>query len=487
MNKFFDDRKKVIERGLLFILLTAFTIVYSIIAVQSHNHFETFGWDLGFFDQIIWKASTGDLVAYSTLAKENLLADHFQVVLYFLAPLYWIKNDVRMILIAQAFLVVIAGYPLYYLSKLVSKNIIFSFSAVLSYLLFLGTQWLILNEFHQTFLLPIFLILIFYSLHEKKKWIYWFGITGLIITKEEFGLLAAALGLLVLIKYPWKIIGIVTIILGISSFFILIYMLMPFLSINGVYSHFDFGIAGYTPIDVIKKSLTDPLFFIKSMTEPSVKIKTVFDSFLAFGFLPLISPLYLLPVVENFVTRFIYAGPQFTKWVNINQHASPLGILLTIASLQSGVFIIKRFQVRNKHIWSLLGMYLTVMSLGQNIYLHGPVNSIFKKQLFETQTWMKDNNEIINQVPSNVSVAAQNSILPHLSQRREIYLLPEINQAEYIVADLHDGPNKYSPLTKKETENLLSELVVSGKYTIVNQKGETILFKKTDNFAYPSF
>lgn len=487
---------------LLFSLsLTA--LIFSYMSVTLHNHFQTFGWDLGFFDQIIWKASRGDLIAYSTLAKENLLADHFQVVLYLLAPLYWIRSDVRMILTAQSILVVLAGIPLYALAKSLSKNVLFSFSIVVAFLLFLGTQWTILNEFHQMAFVPLFLSIFFYALNHRNKLGYWIGIGGLLITKEELGLLVASIGMLVFLGsstiggvpsgHPrgvlsWsKRTGVYTFIIGILSFFFLIYIMMPAISVEGIYNHMGFGEAGYTPIDVIKKSITNPSFFIKQMVYPTIKMKTVFDSFFAFGFLPLLAPIHLIPVVEQFVTRFIYAGPQFTKWANVNHHASPLGILLAVSTVYASYWIVTVLKKGNKgnkghmgKMYTYVGFYILIFALLQDVVLHGPINSFFKPQFHKTYDWIFDNEEIIKSVPSNVSVAAQNSMFPHVSQRNEIYLLPEISNAQYIVVDFEDGPNKFSPLTMKEMGELVNRLTSSNSYTIITQKGKALLLHRKD-------
>lgn len=486
---------------LLFSLsLTA--LIFSYMSVTLHNHFQTFGWDLGFFDQIIWKASRGDLIAYSTLAKENLLADHFQVVLYLLAPLYWIRSDVRMILIAQAILIVIAGLPLFILAKEVTKNRIFSIGIVIAYLLFLGTQWTILNEFHQMAFVPLFLSIIFLALHRKKLIGYWIGMIGLIGIKEELGLLVAAIGIAVWFGFstiggvpsghPRGVLswssrtGVYTFIIGILSFFFLIYIMMPAISVEGTYHHMGFGEAGYTPIDVIKKSITNPSFFIKQMVYPTIKMKTVFDSFFAFGFLPLLAPIYLIPVIEQFVTRFIYAGPQFTKWANVNHHAAPLGVLLAVSTVYASKWLSEIWRKGNKgdrgdkrKIFTYLGGYIVIIVLVQDIVLHGPINSFFKPQFHEHYAWMKNNEEIIQLVPKGASVAAQNSMFPHLSQRHEIYLLPEISNAQYIVVDLEDGPNKFSPLSKHEMETLIDTLTISKQYQISFQKGKAMILKKS--------
>lgn len=474
--------KKTIEYMSVFILLTFISWVFALISIRLHDQFLTFGWDLGFFDQIIWKVSQGDMAAYSTLSKENLLADHFQVVLYPLSFLYLIKSDVRMILVAQAFLVVFAAFPLYLIAKYVVKSAFFSLSIVASYVLFIGTQWTILNEFHQMAFVPLFLSFLYYGLASKKIVLYWTGVLGLLMTKEELGLLLFAIGLVVWWFYRKDLMGIITSIIGVMSFFILVYIIMPWMSVSGTYSHFDFGPSGYTPVDVVKKIIFDPPYFFQSLSVPSIKVKTMFDTFFAFGFLPFFSPIHLLPIFDNFVTRFIYAGPQFTKWANVNHHAAPLGILSAVATIYASFWLLpllEKYTLLRKNILTFfLSFYILGMSIFQNIILHGPVNSIFKPQFYSRDSHSEEINKALAYIPPRASLATQNNLFPHLSQRKEIYLLPEFNKAEYIMVDIYNKPNSFSPLNEKEFLSLVKKLQTKYSYVPIYKKNTIFILKR---------
>ncbi len=474
--------RKTTEYMSVFIFLTCISWVFSLISIRLHEQFLTFGWDLGFFDQIIWKVSQGDMVAYSTLAKENLLADHFQVVLYPLSLLYLIKSDVRMILVAQAFLVTFAAFPLFLIAKKMMRSFIFSFSIVISYIFFIGTQWTILNEFHQMAFVPLFLSVLYYGLSFKKMKFYWIGVVGLLLTKEELGLLIFAIGLVVWWFYGKKRIGISTSIIGLFSFFLLIYIIMPRLSALGTYSHFDFGPSGYTPLDVVKKIIFDPPYLFQSLFVPSIKVKTMFDTFFAFGFLPFLSPVHLMPIFDNFMTRFIYAGPQFTKWANVNHHASPLGILSSVAAIYASYWLLsflkKYTRWKKKILIFLLSAYILGMTFLQNMILHGPINSILKPQFYSRDLHAEEIKKALSYVPSGASLATQNNLFPHLSQRKEIYLLPEFNKAEYVMVDLYNKPNSFSPLNETGVRSLVKKLQIKYLYSPIYEKNTILILKR---------
>jgi len=266
----------------LVIFLFFIFLVYSFIAVSSHNHFLTFGWDLGFFDQIIWKVSRG-IYPLSTLNKVNILANHFSPILFLLAPLYWLYSSPKTLLITQAFVMVFTAYPLFFLAQKKIKSLLFSFSIVFSYLFFLGTQWSILNEFHEATFTPLFIVLIFYALENNfNKLLFIVGIIGLLFTKEIFSLLLASIGLTIWFYFRKKKLGIFIFVFSIFFFFFLTSFLMPKISEKGVYQHEHLSSVAKSPYEFAIKTITDPIFTLESLVTPFDKIKTLIISFLSF-------------------------------------------------------------------------------------------------------------------------------------------------------------------------------------------------------------
>lgn len=452
--------------------LAAVAIIYAFISVNTHNRFMTFGLDLGYFDEAIWKIGRGKF-PYSGVGCIWLLEDHFQIILYLLAPLYRLWDDVRVILVFQAMVMVFAGLPLYLLARRITKSIIFSFSTVFAYLFFIGTQFAILNEFHQITIAPLFIALLFYALVNKSRRLYLASLVMLVIIKEDLSLLVGAIGLGLLFTGDYRKRGFFTALFGFVLFFFLTYKLMPSISIKGAYAHFDFGEAGYTPLDIIRKTLADPFFFLRAMVYPDIKLQTVFRSLFSFGFLPLFAPLALLiPLLENFVTRFIYSGGQFTVWGLVNHHAAVSSMLLAVSAVYGARKLGKNVN------WRILGIIIIAFTITGDIVYHGPVNSVFKPVFYLEEQWVRDNREVISKVPPNASVAAQNNLLPHLTHRDNIYRIPYGLNSEYMVVDLHDGPNKYAPLSYSEMKDFVQSLLTTKRYAVVYQKGKAMLLHR---------
>lgn len=462
----------------LFLLIVA--AIYSFMSIHIHNKFMTFGLDLGYFDEAIWKISKFKF-PYSGAGCIWLLEDHFQLFLFILAPLYWLWENVAVILIAQSFAMVFAGLPLYLLAKDVTKNKLFSFSIVFAYLFFMGTQFAILNEFHQVTFAPLFICIAYYALKIKRSTLYWFSILMLLLIKEDLSLLVAAIGIGLIFSKKQKSLGIATAFIGISLFFFLTYYFMPLISFKGVYAHFHLGSIGETPKDVIINILKNPKLLITTLTTPLIKIKTLFQSLISFGFIPIFTPLiYLFPLIEDFLVRFIYSGPQYTKWGLVNHHAAVGSMLLSITSIYGANKLLSILSRKKniKGVYNHLGVLLIIFSVAANIVFHGPINSLLKRQFYEEEEWIKHNREVIAKVPNDAFVSAQNNLLPHLTHRDKIYRFPYGLNADYMVFDLHNGPNKYSPLTYEETKSLVQELLTTKRYSIIHQKGDAMLLKR---------
>lgn len=470
-------------RGLILLIgiLTVYTGLMTFLSIRNHELYQTFGWDLGFFDQLMWQASRGNLNFVSQIGNINLLGDHFQPILYLLAPLYWIWNDVRIILVAQALLVTVAALPLYFLARKKLHNESLSFSIVISYLLFSGTQFTITNEFHQSAFIPLLLSLGFYWMETgKQNW----GIPAmlsLLLVKEEMGLLVAAIGLMYLFQKQVKT-GTALTLGGLFGFYIIINNIIPTVSSQNNYIHYGYGSFGEMPAKVAKSIISNPIAGFKALIDPKIKLEQVGASIISFGGLPLLFPAGLIPVFQNYAVRFL-DDRNIHRWLNNNHYSVPLGPLLTygmIISLEKlKLFLSFRPESRNlyKYFHSIFFGYILVIAFFTAIILKLPLFSLFKSQLYFTPQWVKNIDSIVKLVPENASVATINSVFPHLSHREKIYLLPEISDAEYIVLDLEDGPNKYSPLDYHQAVSL-SERLENESWDKIASSGKSIMFRR---------
>ena len=175
-------------------------------------------------------------------------------------------------------------------------------------------------------------------------------------------------------------------------------------------------------------------------------------------------------IIQQFVVRFIDTVT-IHRWTSLNHYAFLLSPLMCVGS----IYGLKKLIQKN---FSSLGLsfYIIIFTLLQNIIYHGPINAVFKPEFYTTQPRERDANELIQQIPLQTTVASQNSLLPHLSERSKFYLLPDTGDSEYIAIDLYNGPNKYSPSNYKEMQRIF--------YTTLNEKGYKVVWNKNDSWLF---
>ena len=458
----------------IILLILFFWIIYSYISIIKHLHYQTFTWDTGFFDQLLWKLSRFK-EPVSSFSNLHVFGDHFQFILLLFVPLYWFPQSIKLLFIAHAFVAVLASLPVYLISLKVNKSKIFALAVSFSMLIFTGFQFAVFDGFHQSVFNPLFYAFAIYGLVFGSNWIYWSSLFGLLITKEEMALLAVSIGIIAFFKGD-KGRGLVTIAISLATFFFAIYFFLPV--VQGEYVHSDYGVLGKTPFDVVESIFTKPALFLNLLVFPAAKIRTVFESFFSFGFLPILSPIYLISAVQQFVVRFVDTVTVH-RWINLNHYAFPLASIMAIAAIFSARTLERIFKSREK-LYLFLTLYLICFALAQDYLFHGLVNSLLKADFYVKKQWMRDNDEVLEFIPKGASVATTNNFGPHISQRDEFYLIMEENFADYLLFDLADGPNKYSSLDYPKTLKVLKREILSGKYEIIRQVNNALLLKRTD-------
>ena len=88
--------------------------------------------------------------------------------------------------------------------------------------------------------------------------------------------------------------------------------------------------------------------------------------------------------------------------------------------------------------------------------------------------------EVLNSIPSDVSVCAQSNLVPHVSMRKNIYHFRDvpgydIRNAQYIILDL-EGVTW--PFMKEAYIQAVMDLLINSQYDIVKEMDNVILLKK---------
>lgn len=473
--------KRYFEGALLLALITI-TSLYAFMGIQKHYHFQTFGWDTAVFDQEIYLLSQGS-TPYSSLLGMHGLGDHFQILTFVFGYLgYQIYTHVNMLFIIQALSATISAIPLYLLGLTILSRHVTPFKAKLisallagMYLLSVPFQAMLTDEYHNEPLILTPLLFIFYFL-EKRNWLgYWISFILSLLNKEVFGLFSIPLSIYVYLKTKNFRHSIATLVVGIGIFILLVKFIMPNLAGSLEYIHFK---PGNDPSTLISSFIKNPSLILTSFYDSPAKQLTIISSLLVFAFLPVLAPVELIAPIFSLAIRFYDNSVPRLHEFN-NHFAAPLIPFMAVAAIYGLDKVLAYLKHRSllKYYWILCGiLFFTI--LAQAYVYHGPLNSLAKPSFYYTQPWERDAHALIKQVPKDVIISTQNSLLPHLSQRSKFYLLPEIGEAEYIAVDLTEGANKFYKSDLSRTESMIQDLITQQKYQIIWNQGKSYLLKK---------
>lgn len=482
--------KKVInfaEKYGIWVLIIFFALAYSSWSVNRHNRFQTDAVDLAIFDQPLWRLSRFEpplsTIKFNTYPGENIFGDHFHPIIIPLAFLFRVWDDVRIVLVAQAILAVFSVYPIYLLAKK-RVNILFALSLSFAYLSFIGFQTAIDYDFHEvTAGVGIVAWALYFLESGKLKFFYLFMFLGFLL-KEDVPLIFTGLGILLLVQHKKYRHGIFTIVVTLGYYYILTNYIIPYFKHDRfAYEELD-PVIGKTTTDLFVKTLTNPLLVIKTFFLPAVKFKTMLNLIGSFAFLPFLAPLSLIPIIPNFISRFLTGlGQRWLIRYQYNIILTPLFAIGAISGLLSLHTLLRKF---GKEAWVarstiIFSLFLILAPVVQTARTNSPFTRILNPASYSFQPRFALEYKLLAQIPKDakVSVMAQSTFVPHLSHRYEIYRFEdwvvEAKKPKYVIMSADEGSDP--PYGREVLVEKIINLSKNSNYDVLYFDGVRLLMK----------
>ncbi|MBI5045173.1 MAG: DUF2079 domain-containing protein [Candidatus Levybacteria bacterium] len=370
-----------------------FFIFYSILGVVRHNYYGSFGADLGFIDRQFW--------IYSHFSLDGLLTgSHFEFTSLFLSSLYWLWSDPRMLIIFQAFVITFSGVAVFLLAKRRKLKSILCYIILLSYLTFFGIQNALWFDVHSSVWGTAFFMWFIYFLdtNNRRASIITFFLT--IGSKEN---MAAYVFLFTVVYFLMtrKKDALLFVFASIAYLLLLFKIVFPAILPKGYTYSSSQGLVSGSPFQLF---------------DSAIKRETLFYTFAWFGFVPLLLPLYAIPILGNLASYFIL-GREYVAAHEIFMHYR---VDLAPLLVSSTIFVIGRFRRLNS---IFTAVYLLICLLFFQYTLHSPLSYLTKSWFWTKPSGVDSINKLIKEIPHDSDLAAQNNIFPHVSQRRKITLI----------------------------------------------------------------
>ena len=454
---------------LVWVISSVFFILASIVSIHKHWQFGSGYYDFGIFDTALWKISQGQLpiIDHYILSGKVHMADHFTPSLYLFAPLYWISQSQLTMFVAQAAVVAISGVLIFYTMKKVVESDIVAFALYISYIGFVGLHNALYFDIHAVTFMTLFLALAYWALVSDRKKIFVVAFILILGFKESLFLLGAGLAVLTyMYKREWRKLAIWMFIGSLAWGFIATKFVIPFFS-GGRY------IYSFTP----EGSLTQVL---PQLFSPIDKVYTLFWSLINFALLPLAGLEAFVIMGLHYVSRFLTPGAE--RWgLGLHYNAEIAPTLVFAAGL--GFNRMKRYvRTYSKHFVYASALCLVIGTAYISLIVQRtPLYLALIPDFYTASQGFDFLNEMVDHVPSDASVMAQNNLLAHFTHQ-DAWLIRENYEdygPDYILFDMRGGQSPAQVLEYKQGEiaATLKKVSVDPNYELYWSSGEQSIYR----------
>lgn len=329
-------------RLLLVAAILVYVWLFAGLAFDQHAGMRTHKADLGQMDQAIWNTSQGRFVEE---VKDDFvstrLTDHVEPIFLLLAPVLWLWDDVRALLLLQVMAVALGALPLYALALEKLDQLLpprqrgqiwqreplqqmtrpLALAVGLAWLLSPQLQSAVLTELHAIPFAAPLIVWAFWAV-EKQRWRQFFIAALLVaLVKEEAALLSAGLSLWALwrnlrnTQYAIRNLQspIFLLLLSLLWFYTATFVIVPahaapvYASAESLYFQ-RYGALGDSPVDIFKSFFTQPGLVWQIATEPA-RLAYLWRLLAGFGLFALLAPEILLLCAPVFLANLLSAYP----------------------------------------------------------------------------------------------------------------------------------------------------------------------------------
>jgi uncharacterized membrane protein len=470
-------RARLVPLAIVLFAACAYTAYMTHFTIMRHHLIGTAGFDLGIFDNLMVNAMHGRPFR-STVAVPmgSYLSNHAEYGMYLFVPLYALRPGSETLLFLQSLFMGFSALPLYmFASTQVSRAAAATLAcASLFYAPMHGPNF---YDFHWMPMSMFFFYWLFYAIVKRNVGAIALLTVIICSMREDTAFGTIAVGLYLIVTGYWPRLGSVLTVVSTLWFILVKFVIMPWAGpwwFADIYKDLmAVGEKGYG--SVVKTILINPNYFLKLLVnEP----KAVYALHLLapLGLLPLRQPALWLLMLPGFFVTLMTTGyaptvsiafQYTTTWIPFLFAGTAIALRLRARQLGNGA---RRASVIALCAGVLCHSYVFGAILQHNTFIGGFSPVYFEMSPGEQKRY-EDLRAVAAQIPPNVSVAATELLIPHVSTRLNAYTLKVTDgDADYLFLSKHhlDG----------ETRQRLRTALKHFTYGLVAQRGEFVLFAK---------
>lgn len=461
--------------------VAAYFLIFSALSILKYESFNSTAFDLGIFDQNVWMFSQGQTFI-NTINGFYPFADHIQPILYAVALLYKFAATPVLLLILHAAAVSLGAIPLYLLArKKLGEKIAVVFA--IAYLIYPPTQYLTLFDFHTEAFLVTFLLSAVYFLETKSTpWMFAFlFLAGL--TKEYIPVIFIFFAAYMLIVQKRAKAAAAAALIGAAWLFANYGIILDSYEFTSLHLYTE-SYGGDTSLAGKAAATASGLLSIN-------KSGYVLLMLLPLAGLPLLGIEFLIFSIPGFALVLLKSSTTYKSV--INHHT---GFILPFLFAAAVLGFKRAVSIAGEKKKKLITAALIILSVA-SLVSYGPFTALYNFGTFNAwSSHAKAGRELVKIIPANadVAVSATTWAVPHLSERKWIYMFPapfanyDKSYPEKQVAEWFSRPADYVVLDTSRKDVMLDAKLIaeqscnvakSGNYSVVYDSDGWVLLEKS--------
>lgn len=467
----------IVAAGLIF----SYILLMGKLVLDRYDALYVFAYDFGIFDQAIWSTAHGNLMwqTINTVRLGSHFGEHFEFLLVFLAPFNFIFSDGRFLLVIQTIFLALGALPLYLIAKLRFKSKWIPLVFPLTYLLYPYLHNVNLYDFHGILFAPLFIGLIWYSIEKDNIKLFTISVFISLLIKEDLFIIVVLLCIYAFFKTAHKR----------ETAFLAIFCIIYGLSvINLVIPAFSGDSYRFANENTIQDIIANP---------PSNEIYIITEElFKPLMFLPLLDP---IPFLTSSMLLVWHAKRDIALFLYFHYPAEiiPLifiSLILGLSNIPNYINYINKllkntkpkYKLEGRSFEILLSIICTLLIMSSTYYY---INESQAANLHPLQYEQTKHDmigiDLLKQIPPDSIVAAQSHLVPRLSHRKYIFMLPEIPEEfrakiEYVIFDTNpDTEREFWPFQDfNEFDKSFTGYAENKDFRLVVKKDGYYIFKR---------
>ncbi len=454
----------------------AFAAGFSALATLQHRAFWTGRFDVGNLTQAVWSTAHGRPLELTSLDGEQIsrLGAHVDPLVILLVPLWFVWPDVSLLLVAQATAVGAGSVPVFLLGRKHLGSEWAGLGCALAYLLYPPTQWLVLDDFHPVaFATPLLLAAIWF-LDEDRLVPFALAAGGACLTKEQVGLVVAALGIWYALARHRRRAGALIAASGVLLAVFAVAVVVPHFAPGGG-SPFEgrYDAVGGSPGGMIETALTDPGAIAAAVTEGR-DLGYLLDLLLPLLALPLLAPALALTAAPEILLNLLSSTRTQTS-IHFHYTAAAIPGLVAAAILGAAKLRAAGLVTRTLVVATLLaGVLLGPLPL----WRHVPLGSDLATREHVVGAHARVAQRAVALVPAGAAVSATNTLGAHLSERERVFSFPVLREAEWVAVDRQRPSYRDRAVAPQRFERALRRLQNDPRWRVVFDEDGILVLRR---------